>query len=130
MRRRGLSLLETVLSFCIVALMVVMIFSLYPAAMSTVRLSGQKLQADALADSLLEQYQAAPFDSLAPGSEPSLPPVDGQGTRFQPVVQFEEVSDPEVDAGLLRRIRVSVSWTEHGMTRARIREVVRARVQR
>lgn len=123
-------MLETILSFCIVALMVVVIFSLYPAAMSTVRVSGQKLQADALCDSLLEQYLAAPFDSLSPGAPTALTDVDGRGTVFHPSVQFEEVADPEVNPGLLRRIRVTVSWTERGFTRTRTREVVRTNVKR
>ncbi len=127
MRRRGLSLLETVLSFCIVAMMVVMIFSLYPAAMATVRLSGEKLQADALADSLMEQYLAAPFDSLT--GSPALAPVPGRGTVFQPSVVFQNLSDPAAP-DLLRKITVTVTWTERGLSRSRVREVIRTNVRR
>ncbi len=127
---RGLSLLEIILSFCIVALMIIAVLSLYPAATATVRLSGQKLQADALATSLIEEYSAAPFASLVPGPGPALTPVEARGAILVPSVEFERVNDPEVPLDLLRRIRVTVTWTERGMTREHVREVIRANVRR
>lgn len=106
--RRGVSLTEMVLSLFLMLLLILFIFELYPMAMSSVRASGQRLQANALADSILADYMTRDFDSLAPGPQPPLAPVPGRGTTFQPAVTIAEVTEPGVDPDEIRSIVVRV----------------------
>lgn len=118
--RRGLSLTEMVISLFLMLLLIIFIFELYPMAMSSVRASGQRLQANALADSILADYLARPFETLAPGPQPAMAPVPGRGTTFQPAVTIGEVTETGVDPDEMRSIVVRVRWQDRVA-----REVVR-----
>ncbi|MEW6280342.1 MAG: hypothetical protein AB1758_17060 [Candidatus Eremiobacterota bacterium] len=125
-----MSLLETLLGFFLVTLLVVLILNLLPMAMASTRLAGQRVEADAVADSILDVYTDLPYSRLTPGETGRLPDRPGRGTVFQPRVEIFEVKDSLSEPGLLLGIRVHVDWTDHGVRRTRTREVWRSRVRR
>ncbi|MCE7874383.1 hypothetical protein DYH09_28985 [bacterium CPR1] len=129
MRRRGASLAEAILCFAILTLVVLLIFNLYPTSVAAVRVSGQRLQANALADSILEEQLTRPFSQLVPGPTQALPAVPGRGATFQPSVQFFAVNRAGIDPGLLVGVRVRVVWTDHQVQREILREAVRCDVR-
>jgi hypothetical protein len=117
---RGVSLTEMVLSLFLMLLLIVCIFELYPMAMSSVRSSGQRLQANALADTVLADYMQRDFDTLAVGPATDLPAVNGRGVVFQPSVEIFAVNQGGVDPDEMRGIRVRVRWRDRAA-----RELVR-----
>lgn len=125
MRRRGASLAEAILCFAILTLVIILIFNLYPTSVAAVRVSGQKLQATALADSILDEQMEKPFPSLVPGAPVNLPPVAARGAELQPSLQIFKPVEPGVDPTLLIGIRVRVVWTDHGVRREILREAIR-----
>lgn len=110
MGRRGVSLTEMVLSMCLMLLLILFIFELYPMAMSSVRASGQRLQANALADTLLADWMQRDWDELTVGPRPPLAPVNGRGVVFQPSVEIVAVNQAGVAPDSVRGIRVRVTW--------------------
>jgi len=114
MRRRGLSLLETVFASGLLAGIVFMLFNLYPASALAVRRSQDRLQADQLAQTYIALYQAEPFSHLETiqGQSPlSLPEVsiEGTNTHFKPML--EVLYGPgDSNREVLRLLRVTVRW--------------------
>ncbi|MBX3172763.1 MAG: hypothetical protein KF760_35525 [Candidatus Eremiobacteraeota bacterium] len=114
MKRRGLSLLETVFASGLLAGVVFMLFNLYPASALAVRRSQDHLQADQIAQTYVALYQAEPFHQLAqlPNHHSwtlSEVSVEGTNTKFKPSIEVlygPDGSDPDV----LRQLRVTVSW--------------------
>ncbi len=130
MRMRGLSLSEIVLSTFVLLLVVLVVFQLYPSAVASVRVSGQRMQAEALAESILSQAMEKPFHQLAVGPAAPLPTVQGRGTVFEPSLQVLAVTEPGIDPDRMRALRVRVSWRDRGMAREVVREQWRTDVQR
>lgn len=114
MRRRGLSLLETVFASGLLAGVVFMLFNLYPASALAVRRSQDRLQADQLAQTYIALYQAEPFSHLETiqGRSPlSLAEVSvaGTNTRFKPML--EVLYGPgDSNREVLRMLRVTIGW--------------------
>lgn len=128
--RRGVTLPELILSFFLLLLTVLLIFQLYPMAISSVRLSGQRSQAEALADSVLADWLTRPFSDLVLGPPVAMPEAPGRGTVFHPFVTIQAVNQPGVDPDGIRSIRVQIRWTEKGVEREVVREQWRTNVQR
>lgn len=106
MKPRGFSLYETVVATLLISVVLIILFSLFVNA----RLSGsrveQGIQADALAQTLLEQHRATPFEQLTLGTtQPSL--LQRGGIDYQPTV---EVFLPEPPSDGLKGIRVTIDW--------------------
>lgn len=127
---RGISLAELILSFFLLLLTVLLIFQLYPTAVSSVRISGQRSQANALAASVLAEYLDRPFSQLTLGLAPPRAAVPGRGTSFQPSVEILPVNQPGVRPERIRAIRVTVTWTDRGTERRVVREQWRTDVRR
>lgn len=127
--RRGLSLTEMVLSIALMLLVILFVFELYPMAMSSVRASGQRLQANELADSVLADWMQRDFDLLVLGPAPPMAAVSGQGTSFRPSVEILPVTEPGVDPSEMRAIRVRVTWRDR-VQRELVRTQWRTRVKR
>jgi len=114
MRRRGLSLLETVFASGLLAGVVFMLFNLYPASALAVRRSQDRLQADQLAQTYIALYQAEPFshlDTIQSKSPLKLAEVgvEGTNTRFKPML--EVLYGPgDSNREVLRMLRVTISW--------------------
>ena len=113
MRRRGLSLIETVVAATLLAMAVVVALSLLPASSMLTNRGRFRVNALELAQSVLEQQRARPWTTLpAPPARVELGNVtlEGTGTVFSPVLEVSTVTgyDPE----MLRRVTVTVTWVE------------------
>ncbi|MHB2019229.1 MAG: type IV pilus modification PilV family protein [Candidatus Xenobia bacterium] len=76
-RRQGFSLIEVIFAASLLSLVMLMMFNLYPSSLLTIRQAEHRLEATALAQSILEQYRAGPFSTLTtillPGGTGNLP---------------------------------------------------------
>jgi hypothetical protein len=130
-RNHAVSIAESVLAVFLLSLTVVLIFNLFPRSMATLRVSGQKLQADAVADSVLEEYMVVSFKDLRPGPPQVLPKVPGRGTEFEPSVEIFDMTGPVgVDPTMIKRIKVTVRWKDRNMDHVLVREMARTNVRR
>lgn len=127
---RGVTLAESILAVFLLSLIVLLIFNLYPTAMVSLRGSGQNLQANDVADSVMDEYQEKRFTSLVAGPPTVLPKRPGRGTEFTPTVEIFEVNRPNVDKDRIKGIRVTVTWVDHGQTKKLVRETLRTNVLR
>lgn len=128
---RGVTLAESVLAIFLLALTVVLVLNLYTRSMATLRVSAQKIQADALAQSILEDYMAVRFADLKVAPPLVLPKVPGKGTEFEPTVEILDMTYPTgVDPTMIKRIKVTIRWQDRGMERVLVRELARANVRR
>lgn len=125
-----MTLAESVLAIFLLSLIVLLVFNLYPTAISSLRGSGQNLQANDVASSVLAEYQEKRFNSLVVGPAVTLPGRPGRGTEFIPSVEIFDINRPGVDTTKVKGIRVRVSWVDHGRTHSLVRETVRTNVLR
>lgn len=117
---------ETIFSLFVVSMIVILVSSLYPGSLLSVKKSEHRLLASNLAQSTLEEQLQRPFEELAEG-EHALPPHSEAGVEFERTVTI--LKDPEVELDLLRGYRVTVTWEFRGRQEL-TREQWRARVAR
>ncbi len=130
-KTRAVTLAESVLAIFLLALTVVLVFNLYTRSMATLRISAQKLQADAIAQSILDDYMAVKFADMTVGPQPPLARVPGKGCEFEPSVEILDMTSPAgVDPTLIKRIRVTVRWKDRHNDHVLVREMARANVKR
>ncbi len=120
---------EAILCFAILTLVIILIFNLYPTSVASVRVSGQRLQAISLADTLIDRQLERPFKQLVPAAPVALPVEKARGAELRPTLEIYAVNEPGVTPGLLVGIRVRVQWTDHGVTREIVRERVRCDIR-
>lgn len=125
--RRGVSLLEIIFSLFLLGLIIVMVANLYPSTLGSVRYTGQRLEANNLASSVIDQQMAVPFDQLLPGPPQALPTVNGKGTVYRPSLEIYLPNEPNTRPGLLIGLRVRVEWVDHGISHSVVREVTRVK---
>ena len=79
MRQSGLSLMETVISGFILAIVIIFVSALFPGSLLAIRGSESRIQAESLASRLLEEMRQVPFQQIQP-----LPPgqTDFRGTTL------------------------------------------------
>lgn len=104
--RRGLSLMEVVVTTSILAMVFMLVANLFPTSFMALRTSGQRMEAESLAASLLEDYRSRPHSQLPVGLDVS-PQTEGP---YQARVRVMAVSGE--DPNYLVEIRVEVSWSD------------------
>lgn len=67
-QRRGFTLIETIFATFIISVVIVAIFDLFPSSMVAIKRSEMQIEANDIAQSVLEDMRAVPFDSLTPYS--------------------------------------------------------------
>ncbi|MBI3927774.1 MAG: hypothetical protein HY319_19695 [Armatimonadetes bacterium] len=128
MGKRGLSLLEIICSLFVLGLGLVLLANLFPTSALAVRRSENLLQAHQLADAILAEYAARPFQELEIGPPVTLDVVEREGVRLKPRVEVFSPEDSEPEH--LLGIRVTVSWSEGGSPRRVVQELWLADVPR
>lgn len=123
MSRRGFALIEAVFAFALVGFMLVVTLNLLPSSVVAVRKGEERLQAENLARSFLEQARGASFGSLAPGT------TDLESPLPQFIVQQEVYPVDGADPDQLLGVRITVSWTARGRPQELVREVWVSRVR-
>lgn len=129
MRRRGLSLIDVVFTASLLAIVFMIILSLLPTAMYSVRQSEHRLQASALCLAILDECRAGPFsrlqsDTSADASTPgplgdlirrNQRPGD-DGTVYTAHLEVGPAPHSSVPRSTLATVQVEVRWRERGQT--------------
>ncbi|HEY4002564.1 MAG TPA: prepilin-type N-terminal cleavage/methylation domain-containing protein [Candidatus Xenobia bacterium] len=122
--RRGFSLVEVIFAASLLSLVMLMMFNLYPTSLLTIRQAEHRLQANSLAQAVLESYRAGPFAStyggtatVSPGVVNSFQSPSGLPSYGIDGVQYwtEALASPSIDgAGSCRLVdlRVTCFWDE------------------
>lgn len=126
--RRGFTLVETIFSTLFISLTVLAIINLFPGAYLSVKRSETQLQADLLANSILEDLRATPFAEIEDQSgTPVDPPanlpgsymeygVTGKPFGIQTIDQIEykarvfSGSLPDTDPKILKGVWVEITY--------------------
>ncbi|MGE0493602.1 MAG: prepilin-type N-terminal cleavage/methylation domain-containing protein [Vulcanimicrobiota bacterium] len=104
--RRGLSLMEVVVTTSILAMVFMLVANLFPTSFMALRTSGQRMEAESLAASLLEDYRSRPYSQLPVGLDVS-PQASGS---YQARVRVVPVSGE--DPTYLVELQVEVRWAD------------------
>lgn len=125
--RRGVSVVETIFALSMITLMIILLMNLHPGILLGVRYSEQTLQAQEIAQSIIEEQLHRPFGSLQTGSR-ELPVVNLEGMVYRPILTIME--DPESGSTYLKGIRVKVTWNFRSQEKSLTREIWRTDVSR
>ncbi|MBT9584574.1 prepilin-type N-terminal cleavage/methylation domain-containing protein [bacterium] len=126
--RRGFTLLEVVFSLALCCILILLLLGMVPSLIAGSQRTAQELQAGDLAQSLLEKQRTRPFAQLTPGvtTLPQLYTLDG---TYTPVLEIDAVPG-EPNADRVRRLAVTVNWSERGRAHHIRSEVYVAKIQR
>lgn len=116
---QGFSLLETIFSCCVFGFTLMILFNLLPSSMLAVRQAEERLQAENLARSAVEQSRAQAFATLVPG------PVYLLDQTLGPVVYHSRLDISALtgaDPKHLLVLRATVNWESRGKSTRLIRE--------
>ena len=121
--KRGFSLAETAVAMAILGLVLIFVLNLFPRAMLLRRTSEQRLQAQSLARSAVEEQLALPFDQL---HSQDLGPQERDGVLYQ--LSLEVNPTPQASAEFLSRLRLVVRWNFQGRSQQLERVLYRHRL--
>ena len=124
--RRGLTLLESVISLALLITVVLLLLNLLPGSLVATRATECELQAHSVADSALEEARAAGFSHLTPGLT-SLPDRSLGGTVFH--CQLRVFLPTGVNPQFVRGIRAEVWWDFSGRRRELVRQTMVSNVK-
>lgn len=127
--KRGLTLMETVVSTFIVALVLIALFNLFPTSMYALKQAENQIVADQLAQTWLEMYRAESMDYLNTnvGGPYTLAAKKFGGMTFQSELRIGTPSG--TDADLVKSLNVRVTWTFQKRAREVVREAWVSRVR-
>jgi len=108
-RSGGLSLIELIITSALLGFILVILFSIYPNSILTIRHAENRLKAAMIAQSLLEQKKAAPFSQIEAKPDTSVLSSE-ELAAYTP--EFECYNIPTADSSKLRKIRIVVTWKE------------------
>ena len=108
MRERGLAMLEVVFSAGILFMVMLILLNLATTSIWGSKEGGERLAAEAHAQSLLEEFRGRPFASLPLGQPISCRTYIEDGTPFQATLAATAVEglSPEI----LRQLEITVTW--------------------
>jgi hypothetical protein len=111
----GALLAELIISAWILGLLIVFMFTIYPAASLAVRGVEHRLEASDAAQSILEKKRLAPFATIdVPPAQRTFTGRDG--TLYK--IDYRTFIPSGADAARLRAIRARITWEEKGRERA------------
>ena len=135
--RRGLSLLEVILTSSLLGLCALFLLGVLPGAMLSVRQSEHRIGASALAKAILDECAAGPFADLSVGVfELSSPGALGDMLRRQQYqLDDQTLLNPRLEISnltpeTLRKLKVTVKWRERNTDFEIIRELKLSSLQR
>jgi type II secretory pathway pseudopilin PulG len=110
--RRGFTLVETLLSFTLTAIMLVLILNIFPTSMASVHQAEQRQLAASMAMSVLEQRVQQPFNALQVGLTAESGPQTVDSVEYR--THFTVSKVPDRDENFLRALKVTVTWKYQG----------------
>ena len=120
MRRRGLSLVETIMSFFLITFVVLCLINIFPGAMAANRRSELSVLAQSRAEQILEETRSQGFAKLKTGLSAPVE-VELEGVPF--TSQLEVLEVPGHPAETLKAVRVTLKWTACDKPQQLTREV-------
>lgn len=112
----------------LLALVVMAALNVLPSSAIALESSRQRLHADDLAFTRLEEARARAFSSLVPGRPAYYPKAVYDGIEYDSELEVFEV--PNRNPEYLRGLRVVVSWESRGVKKRETRETWVANIQR
>ncbi|MBI3926022.1 MAG: type II secretion system protein [Armatimonadetes bacterium] len=138
---RGFTLIETIFATFIFSMVIIALFNIYPTAAVAVKRSEGQIQANAIAQSCLEEMRAMSFDSLTTRTwtPPAQAPFTAQtldGITYTPTCEVlhpndlpynlaaatDPSSNPANEPRYMKILRVSVSWEFQSKVRTTVCE--------
>ena len=110
-KARGLTLVETTVSFTLLALVVAFILTLVPSALSANARAQQEQEARTLAENLLERSRQQAFDGWVC---PSFSPVASPAGMEAYQLRLEVFAPPQEDVADVKGLRALVEWDHKG----------------
>lgn len=114
-RAPGFTLIETIFSTLFIGVTVLAIVNLFPGAYLSIRQSETRIQADVIAESVLDELRATvdllnlPNGDYDAAGAP-FEPVTVEGIVYTPNVTFSDVPGMESKSGSLRKVTVTVTY--------------------
>jgi type II secretory pathway pseudopilin PulG len=121
--KKAFSLAETAVALSILGLLLLFVLNLFPSAMLARRNAEQRLVAQSLARSYLEQQMEVSFGLLHSGQ---LAELEREGVRYR--VNLEVSESPQARPEYLKILKVVVQWSTQGRTLKVERQLYRHRL--
>ena len=121
--RKAFSLAETAVAMAVLGLLLLCVLNLFPSAMLARRKAEQRLTAQSLARSYLEQQMEVSFALLRSGP---LAEVDREGVRYRVSLQVSD--SPQARPEYLKVLKVVVEWSVQGRSLRVERQLYRHRL--
>lgn len=128
MSRRGLSLVEIIVSLALLAAVLIFVLNLFPTALATLNRVEFNHDLDQRARGLLELYAAQSPADWPVGPARSLPSFEVQNTPVQASLEVQKYADSDPER--LVKLRLVLNWNQTGRARTLVRESLVARGQR
>lgn len=126
-RTQGFSLIEVIVALTLLAVVINLLFNLFPTSILGLRQAEHQIAADSLARSLIETQRAQPFSQMVPLPPTDMDPVPGPGgVVFQPTLEILDVGT----SGNTREVRVVVSWQVQNKSREVTHAVYVSKIRR
>lgn len=127
-RRRGATLIESVVVAGVLSMIVVFTLSVIPSFKMSNRRANMELQAGTIAQSGLEQLRAGSFDEVA---ATDLPDVTADEVVYDStVLESDIVSAGAPPKPISKTVRVTVEWKFRGQTYKTFRQSIFCRIPR
>jgi hypothetical protein len=107
-RSRGVSIAETLVAIFLLALLITVVFNLFPTTILANRQGSERLRALNVAQSVLANKRTVAFSDLVVGSSEQLEQREVGGHSYQPTVRI--LAPSQGDPGNLKVLQVSVAW--------------------
>ena len=129
MKRRGMSLLEVIFTASLLAIVFMVLLSIFPTAMFSVRQTEHRLTANNIAQAVLDGCRSGPFSNLVNNQTVDLTTTGALGdilrrsnqqgddkTVYAPVLKVAASPTSTVPRNSLCQLTIDVSWHERGQT--------------
>jgi len=118
-RRRGVTLLESLFCTLFVGCVILAVVGLFAGSARALAHCANRARAGALAEEALEKVRATGFAQLSPGSQP-IPAVVLEGISYAGTREI--LNDPTTPSQMLKRVRVTLRWSDRNRPQELVRE--------
>ena len=128
MMRRGLSLVEVIVSLALLSAVLIFVLNLFPTALATLNRVEDNHDIDMQARGLLEFYSAQPSTLYPVGPARDLPTMEVGSWQVYPTLEVMKYQDS--NPKVLVQLRVRLRWKDKGQQRSLVRESLVQRMDR
>lgn len=119
-KRTGIAIAEVLVASAIIVVLLIAFLNLYPGSFLAIHNADQRVQASALAQSIIETVRGSvSFTDLAAGTQ-TLPARSINGVSYQPTLEIFQVNEGDPQ---LMGLRATVTWTDRGKTLTAVKEL-------